>query len=207
MKQVFQNLLPLLVIFIYLLLMLPILGEAREKARPGPMWPPFPSHQVIILFASLLLLLIFVPRQQRYIRLCSLVFFSIAIILIPLQYRAIMKRPPFYSHQRQIAVAISMYNRDSLVANSANPKSNFSDAELEMSFPPGWVSESSGKALLSRSTRIAHPVRYVDDSVPTMLWHTPLTGMHGWRTTTYELWYPGGKLKDAIGKIDYRERK
>jgi hypothetical protein len=38
------------------------------------------------------------------------------------------------------------------------------------------------------------------------LWHTWFTGLYGKRVTNVYLWYPGGKLDDAIGKLEYRPR-
>ena len=36
------------------------------------------------------------------------------------------------------------------------------------------------------------------------LWHSWLTGIYGQRSHPLKLWYPGGKLQDAIGRFKYR---
>jgi len=36
------------------------------------------------------------------------------------------------------------------------------------------------------------------------LWHTWLTGIYGARRYTAHAWYPGGKLKDAVPRLEYR---
>jgi len=39
---------------------------------------------------------------------------------------------------------------------------------------------------------------------PYRLWHTWLTGIYGQRSRQLTLWYPGGKLKDAVERLEYR---
>ena len=39
---------------------------------------------------------------------------------------------------------------------------------------------------------------------PYRLWHTWLTGIYGQRSRPLKLWYPGGQLKDAIPRLEYR---
>jgi hypothetical protein len=40
----------------------------------------------------------------------------------------------------------------------------------------------------------------------TPLWHTWLTGLYRRREVPQELWYPGGTLADAAGRIAWRDR-
>jgi hypothetical protein len=39
------------------------------------------------------------------------------------------------------------------------------------------------------------------------LWHSWLTGIYGRRMTDVYLWYPGGTVAQAIGHLEYRERR
>lgn len=73
----------------------------------------------------------------------------------------------------------------------------------ETAYPEGWLSESGVTALIpdvpedllrSRSVEVFH------------FWHTWMTGLHGSCYGHAEVWYPGGKLDDAIRKLEFRER-
>ncbi|MHB9023218.1 MAG: hypothetical protein ACYC7E_03460 [Armatimonadota bacterium] len=67
------------------------------------------------------------------------------------------------------------------------------------SYPPGWLSGMPFDKGFS-SAYVHHR------GIPRPYWHSWLTGLYGADARQFELWYPGGKIKDAIGKIEFRPR-
>lgn len=77
------------------------------------------------------------------------------------------------------------------------------DIENEaVALPEGWLRDS---AIWSRVKDIfgdQHPVRREFERA----WHTPLTGLYPYRPVEQDFWYPGGPLRDAIERIELRDR-
>lgn len=72
------------------------------------------------------------------------------------------------------------------------------------SFPPGWVHETDA---WTSSKRLRE---YLQDSPPyrpiiTPFWHTWLTGIYARREQPVRLWHPGGVLKDAVDRFEWRD--
>jgi hypothetical protein len=67
-------------------------------------------------------------------------------------------------------------------------------------YPAGWMNEAPFIGLLDG---IDHA--NVDPACATPLWHSWLTGLYALHEV--RLWYPGGRLSEAVDRIEYREWK
>ena len=74
----------------------------------------------------------------------------------------------------------------------------------EATYPAGWLSEAPFLETLRAELRWWPPEGHRLDVLP--LWHSWLTGLYLRRLVAMDVWYPGGKLKDAAGNLEYRER-
>ena len=77
--------------------------------------------------------------------------------------------------------------------------------EDKASYPEGWLAESVPPAkswAYFESYRSHASWR----ATVTPLWHSWLTGLYGCTLEPMDLWYPGGTLKDAASKIEFRDR-
>jgi hypothetical protein len=70
-------------------------------------------------------------------------------------------------------------------------------------YSEGWLRDSE---LIHNPMLIPMLSHQISTHHISRFWHTWLTGLYSIRTTTCELWYPGGKLRDAIDQIEYRIR-
>ncbi|MHB9025312.1 MAG: hypothetical protein ACYC7E_14270 [Armatimonadota bacterium] len=68
------------------------------------------------------------------------------------------------------------------------------------SYPAGWLADQPFTKEIDHKILQGHRV------IPHPLWHSWLTRLYRKETIPGEAWYPGGKIKDALGKIEYRPR-
>jgi hypothetical protein len=73
----------------------------------------------------------------------------------------------------------------------------------EDEFPPGWVAESGLTRFIPDEDRRYLKSRSIQIHT---FWHSAFTGLHGKKYHDLELWYPGGRLKEGIGKLHFRPR-
>ena len=73
------------------------------------------------------------------------------------------------------------------------------------SYPQGWLEESVPAV---RDWAPYGAIRWKGfwTATVTPLWHSWLTGLYGCTVEPMDLWYPGGTLKDAASKIEFRDR-
>jgi len=77
------------------------------------------------------------------------------------------------------------------------------DTSLQQTtFPPGWLDER-----LKQNFRGNERYLHGESAEFHSHWHTWLTGLYGETRYPTEIWYPGGKLTDALPQIEYRLRK
>ena len=69
-------------------------------------------------------------------------------------------------------------------------------------YPAQWVRDLPPlKHLEPLLPKSYYRYRYIR---PIHHWHSPLTQMYGWQLITEELWYPGGRLQEALGQVTFR---
>lgn len=78
----------------------------------------------------------------------------------------------------------------------------------ERTFPAGYITENSPVLTpLSPSEKAAFEVdmrKWGYSWKIVSRWHTPLTGLYRVDKAPMHLWYPGGKIKDTMDKIEWR---
>lgn len=73
---------------------------------------------------------------------------------------------------------------------------------VNRTYPAGWIEESL-KELEEFNLIVKGPFKKIEIH---KLWHTNFTGIYGATDKQLGVWYPGGILQDAIGKIVIKER-
>lgn len=76
-------------------------------------------------------------------------------------------------------------------------------------YPEGWLAESKFITNLPKERQESiekHRTLIFDRPETYPLWHSPFTHLYETKPQYLEPWYPGGKLKDSIGKISLKER-
>jgi hypothetical protein len=71
-------------------------------------------------------------------------------------------------------------------------------------YPSGWI-ESSGADRESPFT-MAPQFSHLSTYKTYPYWHSFITGLYGKKSKIMDIWYPGGRIKDNIDKIEFRER-
>jgi len=77
-------------------------------------------------------------------------------------------------------------------------------------YPEGWLAESQFIANLPKQRQESiktHRIFTFDQPQTYPLWHSAFTHLYEIKPQYSEAWYPGGKLRDSIGKISLKERK
>jgi hypothetical protein len=75
--------------------------------------------------------------------------------------------------------------------------------EDNYSYPAGWLAETElGRELHKDDLRYTK-CQSVEIHA---LWHSPLTGLYGKTYHELFLWYPGGRLKDGLKRLEFRPR-
>jgi hypothetical protein len=67
----------------------------------------------------------------------------------------------------------------------------------------GWLSDSEFRRVLPSFYMPYTKARSVEIR---SFWHTPLTGLYGRTYHELSLWYPGGRLKDGLKRLEFKPR-
>lgn len=76
-------------------------------------------------------------------------------------------------------------------------------------YPASWMDQFPQQQLIAKELGNSESLsrNYKSQrAVAFPLWHSRFTGLYGKTMTDVYLWYSGGKLEDAMGKLEYRPR-
>lgn len=76
----------------------------------------------------------------------------------------------------------------------------------QQSYPAGYLNRLPLSHYLNADDRsqLTHYLKPVRIYTAYPLWHTKLTGLFGRRSHEVQLWYPGGRVREAITHLEYR---
>lgn len=148
------------------------------------------------------------PHTPRWI-LFVLFFTPLAL---GFHYTIIVHSEGYTGNPRSINRAIRSLQRSNLQQIKLYYDYAFQDrpAVLSSNYPPGPLAASGAWQVLVDRIADSEEKEKVDDLLTSKeyhthwLWHTWLTGIYGVSSRPLKLWYPGGKLKDAVQQLEYR---
>lgn len=164
-----------------------------------------PIIQSIIPAVAITLIGTYTPRPHRAARVIAWSIFGIALALIG--HFVWLTETPCYTENPQFVSAHLKYSQRSTLDHIDDALEYVADYYPRKSFSPGWIEQASFYPRLTQGlTACACPppsIRH-HDAIFTRYWHTGFTGLYGTQVIPNAVWYPGGRVKDAIGKLEYR---
>ena len=84
--------------------------------------------------------------------------------------------------------------------------------EKSLVLPAGWINETGIVKRLSKEDAINYlswitqNEKMLEQYDVKTEWYTPITGIYKIQTVPVGFWYPGGRIKDNVNKIELRRR-
>jgi hypothetical protein len=158
------------------------------------------SHQALIPSMCLALVLIFTKPN----RVCRIVALAIALSAFVLSFHfaclvgldASYSGSPDWTRRNCRSVTLSHLRTIRLMFS-------YVAQEYNDSYPAGWLAETE----LGRELH-QDDLRYTKSQSVEIhtLWHSPLTGLYCKTYRELSLWYPGGRLREGLQRMEFRPR-
>lgn len=166
-----------------------------------------PFTQILIPAVCLAICVSTLEGQPHLTKVIYFLFPFLASLLLGIHFLVLVGGNNYNGNPKWINIYVHSHQQQNLV----QVKSIFfgtvsSKPRLAQTiYSAGPLSASLAMQLFSAADRdtISHFVRSGTYSAYP-LWHTWLTGLYGKRFHPATLWYPGGKLEDAIDRLEYK---
>jgi hypothetical protein len=167
-----------------------------------------PSHQLLIAAVCLALLLAYTrPGEVRTIAALGV---AASTFVLSMQIPQLVGRPVYPYASSPTYTASPRWSRKIVQRNSRSQLHevrSWLDPVAEddnHEYPAGWLAESPlrqffppSESQITRSEAVEfHP-----------FWHSSLTGLYARRYHELDMWYPGGRLKEGLKRLEFRPRQ
>ena len=146
-------------------------------------------------------------RARRYL----MIFLVIALFTLGVQFSLLARSSRYTGNPSEVNHDVHGWERSyrEQIEMSFLLKLRTTPRLGEQSYPAAPLLSSTAWQLLDKADRdhFSHQLTipyYTKEYTTYRLWHTALTGLYGKRGYPVQLWYPGGKLKDGIDRMEYR---
>ena len=166
-----------------------------------------PPVQSLMPGIAIALLGIFTTRPHRTVRVTAWIIFAVSLLLAghfvwQVGTQRYTESPSSFTQRLQDQHQHELDNLNEALSHIQGyyPQKTFSASWLDRSVVFTRLMDEIMSWPCPPPTIIHH------DATFTTYWHTWFTGLYGVHEVPIAVWYPGGKINDAIGKLEYRPR-